>query len=78
MKVGVDETQDDTPEAARGFAEGLGVSGPTLYQPEPAEEYKVAASPTVCVPDGENRVVEAYSGGMPREVFESWMEEALG
>lgn len=78
VMVGVDGERGDDAEAVQGFVEDFDISSPTLYQPDLAREYDVTGYPTVYILDGQNRVVGAHSGEAPRDVFEGWIEDALG
>ncbi|MBA2692166.1 MAG: TlpA family protein disulfide reductase [Rubrobacter sp.] len=77
VMAGVDGDQGDEPEAVRRFVETYDIESPAIYQPELGGEYNVSGYPTVYVLNGENEVVGAHSGEAPREVFESWIEDAL-
>ncbi|MDX5892728.1 TlpA family protein disulfide reductase [Rubrobacter radiotolerans] len=76
VMVGIDG--QDTPEGVRQFSENFDIQSPTVYDPQLGGEYSVSGYPTTYVLDGERRVVGAHSGEAPREVFEGWIEEALG
>lgn len=70
--------QTDTPEEVEAFVNEYGIEGPAIYDPELAREYNVSGTPTNYVLDGDGEVVGAHAGQAPREVFEGWIEEALG
>ncbi len=78
VMVGVDDVQGDTPEAVGDFVERYDISSPAVYQPSLGPEYQISGYPTVYVLDGNREVVAANAGEAPREVFEGWIEEALG
>jgi thiol-disulfide isomerase/thioredoxin len=78
VMAGVDADQGDDSEAVRQFVETYDIESPAIYQPELGSEYNVQGYPTVYVLNGENEVVGAHAGEAPREVFEGWIEEALG
>jgi hypothetical protein len=76
--VGIDSTQGDSPEKVKEFVERYDIESPTVYEPSLGPEYRVPGYPTVYVLDRNNEVVGATSGEAPREVYEGWIEEALG
>jgi thiol-disulfide isomerase/thioredoxin len=78
VMVGIDSTQGDSPEKVREFVERHDIESPTVYEPSLGPEYRVPGYPTVYVLDRNNEVVGATSGEAPREVYEGWIEEALG
>lgn len=78
VMASVDGTQGDDPEAVREFVENYDIESPALYKPELGEEYNVRGYPTVYVLNENDEVVAAHSGEAPREVYEGWIEEALG
>jgi thiol-disulfide isomerase/thioredoxin len=78
IMAGVDGQQGDDAEAVRQFVETYDIESPAIYQPALGEEYNVRGFPTVYVLNGEDEVVGAHSGEAPREVYEGWIEEALG
>ena len=78
VMVGVDNTQGDNPEKVRGFVERYDIESPAVYEPSLGPEYRVPGYPTVYVLNRNNEVVGATSGEAPREVYEGWIEEALG
>ena len=76
IMVGIDG--EDGPEKVRGFVERYDIESPAVYEPSLGEEYGVSGYPTVYVLDESNEVVGAHSGEAPREVYEGWIEKALG
>jgi cytochrome c biogenesis protein CcmG, thiol:disulfide interchange protein DsbE len=76
VMVGIDG--EDNPQKVREFVGRYDIESPAVYEPGLGPEYGVSGYPTVYVLDGENRVVGAHSGEVPREVYEGWIEEALG
>ena len=76
VMVGIDG--EDDPENVRQFVERYDIESPALYEPSLGEEYGVSGYPTVYVLDKSNEVIGAHSGEAPREVYEGWIEEALG
>jgi len=78
VMVGIDGTQGDSPEKVKEFVERYDIESPTVYEPSLGPEYRVPGYPTVYVLDTNNEVVGATSGEAPREVYEGWIEEALG
>lgn len=76
VMVGIDG-QDD-PEKVREFVERYDIESPAVYQPSLGPTYQVSGYPTTYVLDGEGEIVAAHSGEAPREVYEGWIEEALG
>lgn len=76
VMVGVDGRDD--PGKVREFVEEYGIEGPAVYRPSLGPAYQVSGYPTTYVLDGDNEVVAAHSGEAPREVYEGWIEEALG
>ncbi|MGH3087016.1 MAG: TlpA family protein disulfide reductase [Rubrobacteraceae bacterium] len=78
IMAGIDGTQGDDAEAVRRFVEEYDIESPAMYQPELGSPYNVQGYPTVYVLNEDDEVVGAHSGEAPREVFEGWIEEALG
>lgn len=76
VMVGIDG-QDD-PEKVREFVDRYDIESPAVYQPSLGPTYQVSGYPTTYVLDGEGEIVAAHSGEAPREVYEGWIEEALG
>lgn len=76
--ISVDAAQGDNPEKVRGFMEEYDIQSPAVYEPSLGPEYQVSGYPTVYVLDGNGEVVAANSGEAPREVYEEWIQEALG
>jgi hypothetical protein len=54
------------------------LESPAVYEPSLGPEYGVSGYPTTHVLDEDNEVIGAHSGEAPREVYESWIEQALG
>jgi thiol-disulfide isomerase/thioredoxin len=78
VMVGIDDTQGDSPEKVNEFVERYDIDSLTVYDPSLGPEYRVSGYPTVYVLDRNNEVVGATSGEAPREVYEDWIEKALG
>jgi thiol-disulfide isomerase/thioredoxin len=76
VMVGIDG-EDDAAKVRR-FVEEYGIDGPAVYEPSLGSEYGVSGYPTTYVLDQSNEVIGAHSGEAPREVYEGWIEEALG
>jgi thiol-disulfide isomerase/thioredoxin len=76
VMVGIDG--EDDPGKVREFVERYDIESPAIYEPFLGPEYKVSGYPTVYVLDEDNEVVGAHSGEAPREIYEGWIEEALG
>ena len=76
IMVGIDG--EDDPENVQQFVEQYDIESPAVYEPSLGEEYGVSGYPTVYVLDRSNEVIGAHSGEAPREVYEGWIEEALG
>ena len=76
VMIGIDG--EDDPENVQQFVERYDIESPAVYEPSLGEEYGVSGYPTVYVLDEANEVIGAYSGEAPREVYEGWIEEALG
>ncbi len=76
VMVGIDG--EDDPENVQQFVEQYDIESPAVYEPSLGEEYGVSGYPTVYVLDESNEVIGAHSGEAPREVYEGWIEEALG
>ncbi|QYJ16233.1 Thiol-disulfide oxidoreductase ResA [Rubrobacter xylanophilus DSM 9941] len=70
--------ETDTPQEVRRFVEAYGIQGPAIYDPALGRTYRVTGTPTVYVVDRSGRIVGAHSGEAPREVYEGWIQEALG
>lgn len=70
--------ETDTPQEVRRFVEEYGIQGPAIYDPALGRTYKVTGTPTVYVIDRSGEIVGAHSGEAPREVYEGWIQEALG
>ncbi len=62
----------------RKFVERYEIAGPAVYRPSLGSTYQVSDYPTTYVLNGEDGVVAAHSGEAPKEVYEGWIEEALG
>jgi len=75
VMVGIDG--EDNPDKVREFVKHYDLESPAVYEPKLGPEYGVSGYPTVYVPGGENRVVDANAGEAPREVYEGWIEKAL-
>jgi thiol-disulfide isomerase/thioredoxin/uncharacterized membrane protein YphA (DoxX/SURF4 family) len=76
VMVGIDGRDD--PSKVREFVERYDIKGPAIYQPSLGTTYRVSGYPTIYVLDGDDEVVAAHSGEASREVYEEWIEEALG
>ena len=76
VMVGIDG--EDDPEKVRQFVERYDIQSPAVYEPSLGQEYGVSGYPTTYVLDQSNEVIGAHSGEAPREVYEGWIEEALG
>ncbi len=76
VMVGIDG--EDDPEEVRQFVERYDIESQAVYEPSLGEEYGVSGYPTTYVLDQSNEVIGAHSGEAPREVYEGWIEEALG
>jgi thiol-disulfide isomerase/thioredoxin len=76
VMVGIDG--EDDPGKVREFVERYDIESPAIYEPSLGPEYRVSGYPTVYVLDEDNEVVGAHSGEAPREIYEGWIEEALG
>jgi thiol-disulfide isomerase/thioredoxin len=74
--VGIDG--EDNPEKVQQFVERYGIESPAVYEPSLGPEYGVSGYPTTYVLNRSNEVVGAHSGEAPREVYEGWIEKALG
>lgn len=78
IMVGADGTQGDTPDDVRKFVERYDIQSPAAYNPDLGQRYQLTGYPTVYVLDGNGKVVAANSGEAPKEVYEEWIQEALG
>jgi thiol-disulfide isomerase/thioredoxin len=78
VMVGVDNAQGDNPDKVRQFMERYDIQSPAVYEPSRGPEYQVPGYPTVYVLDGNGETVAANSGEAPKEVYEEWIQEALG
>jgi thiol-disulfide isomerase/thioredoxin len=76
VMVGIDG--EDNQEKVRQFVERYGIQSPAVYEPSLGAEYGVSGYPTTYVLDKSNEVIGAHSGEAPREVYEGWIEKALG
>jgi thiol-disulfide isomerase/thioredoxin len=76
VMVGIDDRDD--PGKVREFVERYGIEGPATYQPSLGDTYEVSGYPTTYVLNDEGGVVAAHSGGAPRDVYEGWVQEAIG
>ncbi len=76
VMVGIDG--EDGPENVQQFVEQYDIESPAVYEPSLGQEYGVSGYPTIYVLDQSNEVIGAHSGEAPREVYEGWIEEALG
>lgn len=78
VMIGIDNTQGDNPDKVRQFMKQYNVQSPTVYEPSLGAEYQVSGYPTVYVLDGNAEIVAANSGEAPKEVYEEWIQKALG
>lgn len=78
VMIGIDNTQGDSADTTRQFVEDYDIESPAIYEPQLGQEYNVSGYPTVYVLNSDNEVVAAHSGEAPREVYEGWIEDALG
>ena len=76
VMVGTDARDD--PAKVREFVDRYGIAGPAVYQPSLGSTYQVSGYPTTYLLNGENEVVAVHAGEAPKEVYEPWIEEALG
>ncbi len=76
VMVGIDARDD--PAKVREFVDRYDIAGPAVYQPSLGSTYQVSGYPTTYVLNGENEVVAVHAGEAPKEVYEPWIEEALG
>lgn len=76
VMVGIDGRDD--PDKVREFVDRYDIGGPAVYQPSLGPTYQVSGYPTTYVLDGSGEIVAAHSGEAPREVYEGWIEQALG
>lgn len=76
VMVGIDG--EDNPAKVGEFVERYDIESPAVYEPRLGSEYGVSGYPTTYVLDEGNEVVGAHSGEAPREVYEGWIEKALG
>ena len=76
VMVGIDG--EDDPQKVGQFVERYDIESPAVYKPSLGDEYGVSGYPTTYVLDRSNEVIGAHSGEAPREVYEGWIEEALG
>ncbi len=76
VMVGIDG-EDDAAKVQQ-FVERYGIESPAVYEPSLGPEFGVSGYPTTYVLDRSNEVVGAHSGEAPREVYEGWIEKALG
>jgi cytochrome c biogenesis protein CcmG, thiol:disulfide interchange protein DsbE len=76
VMVGIDDRDD--PGKVREFVERYGIEGPATYQPSLGDTHEVSGYPTTYVLNDEGGVVAAHSGEAPRDVYEGWVQEAIG
>ena len=76
VMVGIDDRDD--PGKVREFVERYGIEGPAIYQPSLGDTYQVSGYPTTYVLNGDGEVVAAHSGEAPEDVYEGWVQEAIG
>jgi thiol-disulfide isomerase/thioredoxin len=75
IMLGIDD-QDD-PALVREFVDSYGIESPAAYDPSLGPVYQVSGYPTIYVVNGNQEIVAAHSGEIPKGVLESWVEEAL-
>jgi thiol-disulfide isomerase/thioredoxin len=78
VMIGADGTQGDTPADVQEFVDRYDIQSPAVYDPDLGQRYQITGYPTVYVLDGNGEIVAANSGEAPREVYEEWIQEALG
>jgi thiol-disulfide isomerase/thioredoxin len=76
VMVGIDG--EDDPEKVQQFVERYDIESPAVYEPSLGPEYGVSGYPTIYMLDADNEVIGAHSGEAPSEVYEGWIEKALG
>ncbi|HET7271852.1 MAG TPA: TlpA disulfide reductase family protein [Rubrobacter sp.] len=76
VMIGIDG--QDNPGKVRDFVQKYDIGSPAVYEPSLGQKYGVSGYPTVYVLDGSDEVVGAHSGEAPRDVYEGWIEQALG
>lgn len=76
--IGIDNAQGENPDKVRQFMEQYNIQSPAVYEPSLGAEYQVSGYPTVYVLDGNAEIVAANSGEAPKEVYEEWIQKALG
>jgi thiol-disulfide isomerase/thioredoxin len=76
IMVGIDP--EDNPEKVQQFVERHDIESPAVYDPSLGSEYRVSGFPTTYVLDRSNEVIGAHTGEAPKEVYEGWIEKALG
>lgn len=75
VMLGVDE-EDDAAQV-REFVDRYQIEGPAAYDPSLGPVYQASGYPTIYVINGSGEIVAAHSGEVPKDVLESWIEEAL-
>ena len=76
VMVGIDG--EDDPEKVQRFVAEYDIESPAVYDPSLGSEYRVSGFPTTYVLDRSNEVIGAHTGEAPKEVYEGWIEKALG
>jgi thiol-disulfide isomerase/thioredoxin len=76
VMVGIDG--EDNPVKVQQFVDRYDIESPAVYEPSLGPEYGVSGYPTTYVLDEDSEVIGAHSGEAPREVYEGWIERALG
>jgi thiol-disulfide isomerase/thioredoxin len=76
IMMGIDG-QDDS-QKVQEFVNKYNIDGPAAYDPSVGSTYQASGYPTIYLIDGNDQIVAAHSGEVPKDVLEGWIEKSLG
>lgn len=76
IMIGIDD--QDNSEKVKEFVNKYNIDGPAAYDPSVGSTYQASGYPTIYLIDSNEQITAANTGEVPKNVLESWIEEALG
>ncbi|MDX6382153.1 MAG: hypothetical protein QOI57_3177 [Rubrobacteraceae bacterium] len=76
IMMGIDG-QDDS-QKVQEFVNKYNIDGPAAYDPSVGSTYQASGYPTIYLIDGNDQIMAAHSGEVPKDVLEGWIEKSLG